>query len=156
MKVALRLCVLVAVFAVGLLAQKSAKPDFSGTWQLDVQRTRFGEVPQPKSLVLQIEHHEPEIQILMTTTNKDGDTRETLKLTTDGKQLAHAVHGQPCMASAQWHWWQGQRLVLDVKCQSVSRARRLTLGSKGNILTAVLTVKDSTGEKKAYEFFARR
>lgn len=156
MSAALRLFVMVFVLAFGLFAQKSNKPDFSGTWQLDLQRTRFGEVPQPKHLVLQIEHREPEIQILMTTTTDDGDTRETLKLTTDGKQYAHTVQGRACMASAQWYWWQGRRLVVEVNCAGNSRSRRFTLGPMGGILTTILTVNDRSGEKKAYEFFFKK
>lgn len=156
MNVALRLTGLALVLVFGLLAQKADKPDLSGTWQLDLKLTRFGELPQPKNLVLQIEHREPEIQILTVTTTRTGDTRETLKLTTDGARHEHSVQGQPCTATAQWHWWEGRRLVVEVKCQEVSHQRRYTLGTGGKILTTVLTMTDKSGEKKAYEFFFKQ
>lgn len=156
MNVAMRLNVLGLVLAFGLLAQQANHPDFSGTWRLDPQLTRFGGVPQPKNLVLQIEHREPEIQILMVTTTDKGETRDTLKLTTDGKQYARTGQGQPCMASARWHWWEGRRLVVEDNCQPVARSRRITMGSQGKFLTTILTAKDASGEKKAYEFFVRQ
>ena len=56
MSTTLRLCAIVVFLASGLFAQKSNKPDFSGTWQLDLQRTRFGDVPQPKSMVILFEN----------------------------------------------------------------------------------------------------
>jgi hypothetical protein len=153
MNIAIRMGVMIVLIALNLLAQDPDKPGYSGTWQLDIQRTRFGQVPQPKNLVLQIEHKEPKIQILMTVTANNKGAPETLKLTTDGKEYAHTLQGQACMASARWYWWEGKRLVVEVNCPRVSWERRLTLDSKGKILTSVLTLKDNSGEKKAYEFF---
>ncbi|MBI4907849.1 MAG: hypothetical protein HY820_29765 [Acidobacteria bacterium] len=156
MSVALRLCAMTVVLGLGLLAQKPNKPDFSGTWQLDLLRTRFGAVPPPKSLVIRIEHRDPQIRILAITTTDKGETRETLELTTDGKQLSQLEQGQPCMAAARWDQWTGTRLVVDVNKGSTSRSRRYTLGTKGKSLTTMLTLKDGSGEKKVYEFFLRQ
>lgn len=147
---------MLVVTALGLCAEQPSKPDFSGTWQMDLQRTRLGKIPPPKSLVIQIEHHEPQIRILTITTTETGETRETLELSTDGKQHNCSVNEQTCTASARWHWWRGQRLVVEVDCPGVSRSRRLTLGAKGRMLTTVLTVRDGSGENKAYEFFTKQ
>ncbi len=152
MSTALEVVPLAAFFAWSLYAQNPTKPDLTGTWHLDAQRTRFGHLPRTKDLVLRIEHHEPKIRI---STGKNGDVHETLDLTTDGKEYPLTLEGKACTAKAQWFAWQGQRLVVETNCQSVSRGRRLTLGSKGTILTTVLTVKDGSGEKQAYEFFSR-
>jgi hypothetical protein len=156
MRVALRLWTMAVVLALALFAQKSNKPDFSGTWQLDVQRTRFGEVPQPKSLVIQIEHHEPQIRILTVTTTEKGEARETLDLITDGKEHAQTTQGQPCVASARWDQWTGTHMVIEESCAGNLVSRRFTLGTKGRILTTILTVKDRSREQKAYEFFFRQ
>jgi hypothetical protein len=156
MSVAPRLWAILAVMALGLSAQKSNKPDFSGTWQLDLQRSRLGNVPPPKSLTIQIEHNEPQIRIFTVTTNETGETNETLELTTDGKQHAYTLQGQTCAASARWHWWRGQRLVVEVNCPGNSRSRRFTLGAEGRMLTTVLTIRDRSVENKAYEFFFKR
>ncbi len=153
---ALRLCAIVVISACVLFAQKSNKPDFSGTWQLDLQRTRFGNVPPPKNMVIQFEHHEPRVRIVVVTTTEKGEQREILELTTDGTQHACVEQGQPCSASASWDQWTGTRLVVEVKRADNTRSRRFTLGKLRKILTTVFTVTDSSGEKKAYEFFYRQ
>lgn len=153
---ATRLLLLVGMLVCCLSAQEADKPDFSGTWQLDLLRTRFGDLPKPKSLTLEIEHRDPKIRIAAVSEDKGGETRETMDLTTDGAQYAHTAGGRSCTASARWHWWEGRRLSVDVQCGGVSRSRRFTMGAKGKILTTVLTVQDGSGEKKAYEFFIKR
>ncbi len=155
MTIALRLCVLFSVFVPHVVAQ-TPKPDFSGTWQLDVQRTRFGEIPPPKSLLIQIEHHDPQIRIVTITTTDDGETRETLVLTTDGQPHNYTLQDQPCSATARWDAWRGERLIAEVKRPGSLLSRRFSLGAKGKILTTVLTIKDNSGEKKAYEFFFKQ
>lgn len=156
MGVALRLCAVAIVLTIASFAQKPDKPDFSGTWQLDVQRTRFGAVAQPHSLVIQIEHHEPQVRILTVAVNDKGEEREMLDLTTNGKQHALTLDGKACTANAHWHWWSGKRLVVEVNRPGSYVSRRFTLGANGKILTTILTVKDGSGEKTAYEFFFRQ
>jgi hypothetical protein len=156
MVVALRLWTMMIVLAMALSAQASKKPDFSGTWELDLQRTRFGKVPQPKSLLIQIEHHEPEIRVVTVTTTDKAESSKTLDLTTDGKPHSRVVEGQLCAATAHWDQWTGTRLVAEEKCTGSSVSRHFTLGGKGKILTTVLTLSDGSGQRKAYEFFFRK
>jgi hypothetical protein len=137
-------------------AQAADKPDLTGAWQLDVQRTRFGEIAQPKSLVIQIEHHEPQIRIVAVTATDQGETREVLDLVTNGTQRAQASHGQACLAAAHWDKWSSTRLVVSVDCNTKSSSRRYTVGAKGKLLTTVLTIKEGSVEKKAYEFFVKQ
>jgi hypothetical protein len=155
MNTALQGCALGVVLVWGLIAQTPGKPDFSGTWQLDLERTRFGQVPQPKHLVIQFEHHEPQLRMITVATTAAGERRETLELTTDGKPQPFTLHGQPCTAAARWDQWSGARLVIEEICAGTTVNRRFMVGTKGKILTTVLTVKDNVGEKKAYEFFSR-
>lgn len=156
MNVALRLWVMLVVLALGIFAQESEKPDYSGTWQLDLDRTRFGEISQPKSLVIQIEHREPQLRIQMVTATGKGEVRETLELTTDGEQHAQTGRERPCTATARWDQWSGARLVVEDDCSGNPRSQRFTLISKGKILTTLLTVMDGSVEKKAYEFFLKQ
>jgi len=55
---------------------------------LDLDRSRFGQIPAAKGLVIQIEHHEPKIRIVSITTTEKGETRDVLELTTDSKLYA--------------------------------------------------------------------
>ncbi len=156
MNAGLRLSATTALLALGVLAQTSGKPDLSGTWQLDLQRTRFGEALQPKSLAIQIDHHEPKIHIVTVTTTENGQVRETMELTTDGKPHELMSQGRECRSTAHWDEWSGSRLVVDLECAATSRSRRFALGTKGRILTTVLTTRDSSGEQNVYEFYFRQ
>ena len=83
-------------------------------------------------------------------------TRETLELTTDRKEHAQTMYGQPCTASAYWDQWSGTRLIVEVKRPGKFESRRFTLGTKGKIVTTALTMKGSAGQRQAYEFFLRQ
>jgi hypothetical protein len=156
MSAALRLLAIMVVLPLGLFAQASNRPDFSGTWNLDLPRSRFGDIPEPKSLVIQIAHREPQIRILAVTTTDKGEERETLELTTDGKQHALVAPGPPCVATARWDQLSRARLIVEVNCADNSRSRHFILGAKGKILTTVRRITDRSGEKKVYEFFYRQ
>jgi hypothetical protein len=136
------------------------KPNFSGTWSLDLQMTRFNGVEPPKALVLKIDHQEPLIRIATETETKAGMTTESFQLATDGTTGECEVGGHPVVAAAHWDQWTGERLVWTVKRNTadgqVEISRRAKLGDKGKILTTVATIKTPAGERKYYEFFVRK
>ena len=73
------------------------KPDFTGTWALDVQMTRFNGVEPPKALILKINHREPQIAIATETETKAGPITELLQLATDGTVGECEVDGHPAV-----------------------------------------------------------
>ena len=160
MKTVLAICILAAVSGVAFAA--SAKPDFSGTWQLDTQASRFDKaLPAPKSMTLTIEHHEPKLHIEMKSETNHAPQDLVFDLTIDGPEATDTVSGSTYTANAEWGDIDGTRLVLTIKQQSPNgdlvTTRVMKLGSQGKILTTVLTV-DSHGaaEQTAYEFFERK
>lgn len=136
------------------------KPDFSGTWTLDLLRSRLDQISPPKSSVIKIEHHEPKIHIEIATVTHSGTTTEAFDLTTDGAESRQTIGGQPCTASVKWGGWDGKRLLLAIQCESpegtVVTTRRIKLGEKGRIMTTIETVKDKTGLKTAYGFYVKQ
>jgi hypothetical protein len=149
--------------AVGLLAavlavaqDTPARPDFSGEWRLDLMRTRFNEVTPPKSVIWTIDHEEPKLTITITRETDSGRFTDTLHLVTDGSEQQATVAGQPATVSATWDDpYLIVRTVRQTASGSSEMVRRFKLGDKGKILTNVLTVKDTSGEKKAYEFYMK-
>jgi hypothetical protein len=72
----------------GLLATldaQTAKPNFTGTWTLDLTKSDFGQLPPPESMVLVIEHKEPTIRVKSTQRSAEGEVANDRTLTTDGK-----------------------------------------------------------------------
>jgi len=160
LRTALAICILAVVSSVAFAA--SAKPDFSGTWQLDTQASRFDkELPAPKAMTLTIEHHEPKLHIEMKSETKHGPQDLVFDLTVGGPEATETVSGSTYTASVEWGDIDGTRLVFTVKQQSPNgesvMTRVMKLGSERKILTTVLTV-DSHGaaEQTAYEFFERK
>jgi hypothetical protein len=151
---------LVVALITAPVAVGQEKPDFSGTWSLDLQMTRFNGVEPPKALVLTIDHREPQISITSETETKAGMKTDSFQLATDGTPGDCRVSGQPAVTSARWDQWTGERLVWTVTRDTaqgpVEISRLARLGDKGKILTTVVTVKTSAGEQKYYEFYVKK
>jgi hypothetical protein len=139
-------CLMLIAALPGLMwAQAAPAPDFAGTWKLDTLRSRFENLPTPKSLVLQIDQQNSTVDVKMTTVTHDGESTETYQL--------KAPASNPSAA------WDGDHLVLQCHHNTpngpVEMTRRLKRGDKGKIMTAVLTVKDQSGVHTAYEFYVK-
>jgi hypothetical protein len=159
MKSVFAVCVLAAVSGVALAAV--AKSDFTGTWQLDPQMSRFDkDFPAPKSMRLTIDHHEPKLHVEIKSETKQGPQDMVFDLTIDGTEAKGTNSEGPYTASAEWGDVDGIRLVLTIKQQSpkgtVETSRVMKLGSEGKMLTTVLTVQCQGREQDAYEFFTRK
>lgn len=156
MKIALGICILAAIGGAALAA--GAKPDFSGTWQLDPLLSRFSkEFPAPKSRILTIEQHDPKLHIEIKTENSAGTRDHVFDLTIEGTEAKSSTSGDDATASVSWGDIDGTRLVLTIKEQSsrgpVVITRVMKRGSKGKMLTTVLTAETPAGEQRANEFY---
>ena len=155
------LCLFAALVSVGTLAQDKSKPNFTGTWVLDPLRSRFIKGAEPTSGTLTIDHQSPRIRLEVASVGASGtENNYVLDLTTDGVETTAEINGANCTATATWGSWTGKRLLVVTKCGgpdgSVTASRRLTLGSRGKLLTTVLTISDKSGTKKANEFYMRK
>jgi hypothetical protein len=82
-------CVLF-LLAVSINAQ-GARPDLSGTWNLDVTKSDFAGAPAPDSLIYVIEHKDPSLKITSTQKGQQGELTNTRNLTTDGKESVNKM-----------------------------------------------------------------
>ncbi len=151
---------LIATVATSVILAAAPKPDFSGTWQLDTLRSRYNaKVPAPKSATLIIEHRGSNLRIDLTTLTAKGPQHYAFELAVDGAEVTKTTDGQPYTALARWGDIDGTRLVLTIKQETPTGAmetsRLMRLGDKGRILTTVLTIKDSSGKRKANEFYTK-
>ena len=96
------------------LAQ-GAKPDFSGSWVLDKEKSDFGGTPAPESMTEIIEHREPKIVITTTTRQSSGENRRVVRLTTDGTENANEFAGHQVKTTTHWD---GDKLVTVVEDQA--------------------------------------
>jgi len=91
----------VTAFATSMFAQ--TKPNFSGTWKLNVAKSDFGPLPAPDSRTDVITHNEPTIKIDVDSKGGQGDFAGTINYTTDGKECVnHMGEGNEIKTKLTW------------------------------------------------------
>lgn len=93
-------------------AMAAGKPDFSGEWKLNVDKSNFGPIPPPTSETQKIDHKDPVVKILTNHNGMDGEYTTDLTYTTDGKESKNTVRGAEAKSIAKWD---GDALAVDTK-----------------------------------------
>jgi hypothetical protein len=134
---------LFVIAAAANMAMAADKPDFSGNWKLDADKSTFGPMPPPSSLVAKIDHKDPDLSI-ETTQN---DQVQTAKYSTDGKETTNSMMGNDMKSKAVW---EGKTLIvnssLDAGGAAVKLVSKYSLSDDGKILTQVLSISSPGGD----------
>lgn len=127
------------------------KPNFSGTWNLDVAKTDFGGAPAPDSIVHVIEHKEANLKITSTQKSQQGELTNTRNLTTDGKENINKMRtmaGEQEVKSTST--WIGRKLAnalkLDIQGSPIEINEVWELSDDGKGLAVVRDIKTGQGE----------
>jgi hypothetical protein len=141
------------VFSVALLAavfgllQAQAKPNFSGTWNLNTGKSDFGPMPAPDTRTDRITHEDPELKDSYTQSGQMGEVTAEIKYSTDGKETTSSVRGNEIKCTARWD---GDELVIAGKTSfngaDVTLADRWSLSADGKTLTILRHVNSPMGE----------
>jgi len=147
-----------ALIFVGLGICAGENANLSGTWNLNVEKSRWGSKPKPVSVVLVIDHKDPALHYRGTVTQSGDNARE---FTFDG-----AIDGQEYpMDSAIGPGVVVLRRVNASTIESQFRGKdgtrsentRTTLSSDGKVLTRTITEKTpESGTKTWTEIYDRR
>lgn len=150
MKKALLLLGLTLLVAAPASAQ-DAKPNLSGTWNLDVARSDFGGGPAPESIVHVIEHKDPQLKIATTQKTPQGEISNTRVLTTDGKDNVNKMRtmmGEQDVTSTTS--WTGKTLAvafaLDIQGNAITINETWDLAPDGKVLTVSRTIHTGQGD----------
>jgi hypothetical protein len=100
----------VTAFATSMFAQ--TKPNFSGTWKLNVAKSDFGPLPAPDSRTDVITHNEPTIKVDVDSKGGQGDFAGTINYTTDGKEATNKMGPRDVKSTLAWD---GSHLVVNSK-----------------------------------------
>jgi hypothetical protein len=100
----------VTAFATSMLAQ--SKPNYSGTWKLNVSKSSFDPLPTPDSRTDVIVHNDPTIKINVDQKGGQGDMAATLNYTTDGKEATNQMGPREVKSTLNW---EGSNLVINSK-----------------------------------------
>jgi hypothetical protein len=100
----------VTAFAASLAAQ--SKPNFSGTWKLNVSKSDFGPIPGADSQTNVIEHNDPVLKVNVSAENAQGKQNFILTYTTDGKEVMNKQGPRDVKSTVLW---EGKNLVVNSK-----------------------------------------
>jgi hypothetical protein len=157
--------VLFALAALACATFAQDKPNFSGTWTLDVAKSDFGPVPGPTSQTDKIEQNGQTIKVSVSADGEQGKQQFTFTYVTDGKDVtvspdAPAAHPAPevtlqNISSA----WEGAVLVVHQKLlygtEPVTGVSRYTLSPDGNVLTVDSDYQSQMGDATRTFVFER-
>jgi hypothetical protein len=157
-----------SVFAAALVlllgafaTAQDAKPDFSGKWNLDLAKSDFGQAPAPLSIVLVIEHKEPNIKVSNTQTLQQGVMSNVRNITTDGKENTNTMRAmgveQDVKSTTKWD---GTKLVtaakVDFQGMTTDILDSWELSSDGQSLTLAREFKTSQGNFSQKQVFNKQ
>ncbi len=96
------------LFAANALPQ--AKPNFSGTWKVNIALSDYGPLPKPTSQTNKVNHQEPSLTQIVVTTSSGGEASTDAKYTTDGRECVNSIEGNKLASKVRW---EGSQLVFD-------------------------------------------
>lgn len=147
-------CFVVALLTGAVAAQ--SQPNYSGTWQVDLDKSDFGPSPPPDALTLVIEHKGSTITVKSTQSAAGSQISNQRTLTTDGKPAENTIRGMGGdQAITSTSKWDAGKLVttysLDLGGMKADVVETWELATGGAVLTntRVITVPEGTFTIKA-------
>jgi len=137
-------------FLVVLLSPTSfaqQKPDFSGTWKMNVAKSDFGALPGPDSRTDVITHKDPSLTDEVTAEGAQGKQQSTIKYTTDGKEVTNQMGPREVKSTLKW---EGNNLIVTSKFlyndNEVNARSSWSLSADGKTLTINVHYASNMGE----------
>lgn len=132
---------------IGLAGMAQAKPNFSGTYKLNVDKSDFGPLPPPTSITLNIDHADPDLKVSTSSSGPQGDQNYDMKYTTDGKESTNKVGPMEAKSTCTWD---GDDLAvntnLDANGMQIGIKGKWSLSSDGKTLTQNAHINSPQGE----------
>lgn len=145
-RLSLFLMVLAVLFAA-TSATAFAKPNFTGEWKLDADKSNFGPMPPPDKFNLSVKHTDPELEITTDQVDMQGENKSTAKYKTDGSESVNQMRGMDVKSKASWD---GDKLKiaakLDVGGTEITLDQTWILSEDGKTLTNALKINSPQGE----------
>src|SRR5437764_3999701 len=107
-----RLWTALSVAALFNTAAFAQKPNFSGTWKLNVAKSDFGPLPAPESRTDVIEHSDPNLKDSVSAQSPQGKQDFTANYSTDGKEVTNKIGPREVKSTAAW---EGNNLIVNAK-----------------------------------------
>lgn len=136
-----------ALILLTLLPLSAAdKPNFTGDWKMDTDKSNFGQLPRPVEYERKIDHKEPAIRMTVRQVSQMGEQTVDLTLRTDGRETTNKSRAGEAKTTGKWV---GRDLQLTTTReveggQAVTR-ETWTLSEDGKTLTSVTLMRTPRG-----------
>ncbi len=138
---------LFVIAAAANVAMAADKPDFSGTWKMDADKSVFGPMPPPTSMTRKIDHKDPALSVNTVSSGPQGDQDMTFKYATDGTETTNSMMGNDVKSTATWD---AKTLVIKSAANfggaDVKLTDKWSLSDDGKTLTDVLAISAPQGD----------
>ncbi len=135
----------------------SAKPNFSGKWQINLPKSDYGRIPPPQTLVRTVKQSDPNMSVSTTQSRQGKESTISFTYTTDGKESVSQTPTGDVRIVAKW---EGDSLVVestrDVQGNEVKQIDRWTMSEDGKSMTVVVTLKSPQGETRMILFLDKQ
>jgi hypothetical protein len=136
-----------AAALTGVPVMAAGKPDFSGTWKLNIDKSNFGPAPPPTSQTRTVDHKDPAIKVVTNQSGAEGDITLSTTYSTDGTETKNDFMGNEMKCVAKWD---GDTLVIDSKLDfqgtPVSVKETWKLSDDGKTLNTVSKISTPQGD----------
>jgi hypothetical protein len=131
----------------------ASKPNFSGQWQLNLSKSSYGTMPAPTSLLRNITHADPSLEIV-DDQNGGRRTGISTRKYLAGQTTNFEINGAAVEGSATW---EGAALIVTTKVDSVGLMfkDRMSLSADGKQLTSDVQIDSSQGTAQVKLVFDR-
>jgi hypothetical protein len=131
----------------GMVNAQSAKPNFTGEWEMDSVKSDFGAFPKPTTITRTIVQKDPELAVSTTQRGANGEQTAHAVYRTDGVDTTNQFNSGPGTSHA---FWDGNTLVIRTGMKGrnnleVELQERWTLSSDGKTLTTASHIETSQG-----------
>ena len=150
------LCALFFGAGCASLGLGSGRPNFAGTWVLNLAKSKL-QVPPPDSTIFVIDHHEPVVRLFRTHARAGRLDTVTITLRTDSSRIDGELRGAKSVSRT---WWEGKELVFAIDLflgeQHAAQTVRYSLTPDGGTFTAVENVHAGPNKHLNHWVFDRR
>ena len=106
---------LIAIASVCLLSASPAlaKPDFSGSWKIVMDKSDFGPLPPPEKLEQVVDHKESDVKVALTQVGQQGEVKVEFNYSTE-HETENKFRNALMKSNAKWD---GDKLVVVSKME---------------------------------------
>jgi hypothetical protein len=147
----IRLLLPLLILASTIFVSAATKPNFSGTWKLNVAKSDLGGAPID-ALVVEVDHKEPIFKYVATGSANGQPFQEQELLTTDGKP------GQDSHGATVTTKWDGDSLVTQAAGGDGGPLyeSRISLAADRKTITRVFVLKTPEGSQTRRELYEKQ